>query len=115
MIRSALLGALAFAALAACNPDRDTPDTGLAGYDPDRTLNAQAACSDDGGSWGKGGKAGGFVCYRETDDANRRCTAATDCEGFCLARSGTCAPVTPVFGCSDVLNSLGARSTLCVD
>jgi hypothetical protein len=74
----------------------------------------QAACVEDGGRWGESGRPGIFVCYRPTRDANTACTKDGDCQGFCLARSRTCAPVTPLYGCNDVLGATGARSTVCV-
>jgi hypothetical protein len=107
--------ALVLALLAACNSEPETPDTGLAGYDPDRVAREQAACTERGGRWGRGGKTGGFLCFTPTRDANRSCDSASDCEGLCFARSRTCAPFTPVFGCNEVLTSLGSRSTLCID
>ena len=32
-----------------------------------------------------------------------------------LARSGTCAPITPMFGCNDILQDDGREVTLCLD
>ncbi|MEE9388854.1 MAG: hypothetical protein V3U96_09595 [Paracoccaceae bacterium] len=78
------------------------------------TLEAQAqACLAKDGRFGEVGNIGLFTCFVPTGDAEKRCSASTDCEGLCLARSGTCAPVTPMLGCHDVLGSLGGRSTLC--
>ncbi|WP_099827256.1 hypothetical protein [Oceaniglobus indicus] len=114
MIR-AVSGGLILLLLAACTPEPESPGIGPGGYDPDMIRNQQAACEKRDGRWAEGRKGGGFVCYLETRDANRRCTAATDCEGLCLARSGTCAPIKPIFGCNEVLNALGARTTLCVE
>lgn len=75
----------------------------------------EAACVAEGGRWGQGGAAGLFVCYRDTRDGGEACAASTDCQGLCLARSRTCAPVTPLFGCNDVLSANGVRNILCVD
>lgn len=58
---------------------------------------------------------GVYACVRTPPDAGRRCTAAADCAGLCLARSGTCAPLQPLFGCHEVLTSPGRRETLCTD
>ncbi|WP_245866635.1 hypothetical protein [Oceaniglobus roseus] len=113
MIRPALVLA-ALLALGACRSEPEAPDLSLPGYDPHLVENAKAACEKREGRWGKGGKAG-FVCYEDTPDAGRSCSAADDCSGLCLARSRTCAPVKPIFGCTEVLTSLGQASTLCID
>lgn len=102
-------------ALAACQKEVEPPNTGLAGYDPNLINNQRAICEEKGGRFGAGGFTGSFACYLETKDANKRCTASSDCEGLCLARSGTCSPVTPFFGCHEVLGRLGAPSTLCIE
>ena len=39
----------------------------------------------------------------------------TDCDGMCLARSRTCSPIKPLFGCQDVLADNGTVGTVCVD
>lgn len=74
----------------------------------------KAACESKGGRFGAG-PTGLQVCYRPTKDANQACTRESDCEGICLARSRTCAPVTPLFGCNEVLTDTGQEATLCVD
>ena len=58
---------------------------------------------------------GVFACVHPTRDAGRRCDAASDCEGLCLARSGTCAPLAPLYGCQDVYTLPGRRETLCTE
>jgi hypothetical protein len=45
----------------------------------------------------------------------KACTRQSQCEGYCLARSGTCAPITPMFGCNDILQDDGREVTLCLD
>ena len=110
MLRLAFLLS-ALLALSACLPEQEgrLPPVG------EDAIAAEAArCSDTGVNWGRA-PSGGFVCYRPTRDANRACTRDSDCQGFCLARSRTCAPVTPFFGCHEVLTSLGARATVCTD
>ncbi len=42
-------------------------------------------------------------------------TARSDCQGECLARSRTCAPIRPLFGCNAVLMDNGAEVNLCID
>jgi hypothetical protein len=101
-------------ALAACQVDE--PDTVAPGtFDPGLSERQRSLCEADGGRWGAGGTAGSMVCYRPTRDANQSCRADGDCEGLCLARSRTCTPVTPFFGCHEVLNSEGVPQTLCID
>jgi hypothetical protein len=74
----------------------------------------RAACAREGGRLQS--LASGLVtCIRTTRDGGRRCTQASVCEGLCLARSGTCAPITPLFGCHEVLVAPGARVTQCLD
>lgn len=71
-------------------------------------------CERSGGQLQSRG-AGLFVCARTTRDAGRRCSANAQCEGMCLARSETCAPFTPLFGCHEVLLAPGSRVTQCLD
>ena len=59
--------------------------------------------------------AGLYTCVRPTRDAGRTCDEASDCEGLCLARSATCAPFTPLYGCQEVFTLRGRRETLCTD
>ena len=74
----------------------------------------QLACEKRGGAWTAvaGGQA--RACVKRTRDAGRKCDSKSDCQGQCLARSGTCAPVDPLFGCNDVLEG-GRRVTICID
>lgn len=77
---------------------------------------AQVACEKKKGHvWSKAGTSGASACIKLTKDSGKRCTAGGDCEGECLARSGTCAPYTPLFGCNEILQDNGSRVTLCLD
>ncbi|WP_434614219.1 hypothetical protein [Tabrizicola sp. M-4] len=76
---------------------------------------SQIACEDDGGVWSRTGNGDAMACIRKTRDSGRRCDSKTDCQGECLARSRTCAPFTPMFGCNAVLMDNGAEVTLCLD
>lgn len=97
-------------ALAACLPERKGPDT-LPPL-PHQTLETE--CRKIGGNVSP--VAGGLLaCLRETRDSGKQCTRESDCEGQCLARSGTCAPVDPLFGCHEILTDSGARMTQCRD
>lgn len=109
----------------ASEQDLETPDPELAPTTSFETppppplppaLRAQQAdCTRAGGNFIRTGVAGLWTCQRSTRDSGRRCTKDGDCEGLCLARTNTCAPVVPLFGCHEVLDSLGRRNTLCID
>ena len=53
--------------------------------------------------------AGLHSCITPTRDAGKSCRKAGDCEGLCLARSRTCAPIEPLFGCNAVLQEDGTE------
>lgn len=74
-----------------------------------------AACLKAGGQYLRLGKGPAFYCQTAPHDAGRSCRRASDCESACLARSRTCAPVKPLFGCNEVLTDSGRAATLCVD
>jgi hypothetical protein len=102
--------------LSACQKEENAPlDSGLAGYDPHMVENQRNECVERGGQFGAGGLTGTFVCYEETDDAKKSCRAASDCDGVCLARSGTCSPIKPLFGCNDVFTNSGLKTTVCIN
>ncbi len=75
---------------------------------------AEKTCVKQGGTWGPAGKAG-ESCRTLTKDSGKQCDAESDCEGYCLARSGTCAPFRPMFGCNEILQDNGVQVTLCID
>lgn len=74
----------------------------------------RAACQRDGGRLMPRGN-GLLACVSPTRDAGRACDEARDCQGLCLARSGTCAPLRPLFGCQEVFTLRGRRETLCTE
>ena len=76
---------------------------------------AQLICEKRGGNWGNAGKSNLKTCISRTKDAGKQCRKQSDCSSVCLARSGTCAPVKPLFGCNDILQKDGSRVTLCID
>ncbi|MDZ4395961.1 hypothetical protein [Cypionkella sp.] len=83
---------------------------------PARMLSAEElACAKSGGQWSVAGKAGGMSCVRVMKDAGKSCRKQSDCEGSCLARSNSCAPIAPLFGCNEILQDNGAMVTLCID
>jgi hypothetical protein len=75
----------------------------------------QIKCEKKGGSWSRIGKTQARTCVQRTRDAGRQCKRDRDCDGLCLARSGTCAPVDPLFGCNEVIQDDGRRMTQCLD
>ncbi len=72
------------------------------------------ACAKKGDTWLPSGK-GGMACVHYTRDSGKECRKQSQCEGLCLARSGTCAPVKPLFGCNEIFQDNGAMVTLCID
>lgn len=76
---------------------------------------AQLACEKKRDLWVKAGKSGASTCVKRMKDAGKRCTTGKQCQGECLARSGTCAPYQPLFGCNEVLQDNGVRTMLCLD
>ena len=84
--------------------------------EPARVLGPEElACVTEGGQWSVAGKAGGMSCVRVMRDAGKSCRKKSDCEGDCLARSNSCAPIAPLFGCNEILQDNGAMVTLCID
>jgi hypothetical protein len=75
----------------------------------------QIACEKGGGRFVKAGQSASLTCVRPTRDGGKRCSKAGDCKGVCLARSGTCSPFTPVFGCQEILQEDGLRITECIE
>ena len=76
---------------------------------------AHLACERKGDLWVKAGQSGASACVKRTKDAGKHCANGKQCQGECLARSGTCAPYQPLFGCNEVLQDNGVRTTLCLD
>jgi hypothetical protein len=76
---------------------------------------SQIACEKDDGTWARAGAGGGMACIRQTRDGGKQCDSKSDCQGECLARSRTCAPIRPMFGCNAVLMDNGAEVSLCID
>jgi hypothetical protein len=74
----------------------------------------QIACEKKKGQWVNAG--GGLqTCIFRTKDAGKRCDRESQCDGACLARSGTCSPLKPLLGCNEILQDNGARVTLCIE
>jgi hypothetical protein len=75
----------------------------------------QLACEKKKGRWSKIGKGQARACVFQTKDAGKRCERESQCDSVCLARSGTCAPFKPMYGCNEILQDNGMRVTLCLD
>lgn len=75
----------------------------------------QLACEKKKGRWVKVGKGEARACVFQTKDSGKRCERESQCDSVCLARSGTCAPFKPMYGCNEILQDNGARVTLCLD
>ena len=75
----------------------------------------QVECEKRGGIWSNAGKSNSKTCIQRTRDAGKQCRKKGDCSSACLARSGTCAPFKPLFGCNEILQKDGSRVTLCIE
>lgn len=73
------------------------------------------ACEKRGGNFVALGRSGAMICQLPTRDGGKQCRRESDCDGVCLARSGTCAPVKPLLGCQAILQDDGRRVQLCID
>lgn len=75
----------------------------------------QIACEKKGGTWASAGSSGARACVRRMRDGGKQCLNGRQCEGDCLARSRTCSPIAPLFGCNEILQDNGARVTQCLE
>jgi hypothetical protein len=104
---------IALVTLAGCNAEQtggELPPVGA-----EFTAVQMQACQEKGGRFLPLKPGGALVCYTTPKDAGDHCTVETDCESACLARSQTCAPVKPMFGCNEILTSSGLRMTQCLE
>ncbi|MFV0491006.1 MAG: hypothetical protein ACK5M4_04250 [Pseudorhodobacter sp.] len=96
--------------------DADTGATSTTEPAPPAVKSAsQIVCEKAGGQMVRAGGSPLSTCQKPMRDAGKACSRRADCKGECLARSGTCAPVAPLFGCNEVLQQDGRRVTLCID
>lgn len=72
-------------------------------------------CQSRGGQWANVGQTSFKACVLPTRDGGKQCRAKTDCQGECLARSGSCSPIAPLFGCNDILTEGGLRVSQCIN
>lgn len=101
-------------AVGACQEDGPQASESQTAF-PELLSLQRSACEKDGGRWGVAIGKTTFTCYRDTRDANKICRVASDCSGHCLARSRTCSPVEPFFGCHGVMSEAGVPQTLCIE
>lgn len=101
--------------VASCLPGQKDSPKGLPPVGADLVAAARATCEKDGGTFGRGGIANTNVCLRTPRDAGKYCTQNSDCTSVCLARSRSCAPIDPLFGCNEVLIAPGSAATICID
>jgi hypothetical protein len=82
---------------------------------PEEKSDQQIACERKKGTWSLAGKGDIRICIFRTRDAGKRCVSSRQCDGDCLARSGTCSPIKPLIGCNEVLADSGMRVTQCIE
>jgi hypothetical protein len=97
------------------DPGSPAPKADLAATPVTPKSEMQLACERKKGSWSGIGKGGARACVFQTRDGGKRCDRESQCDGVCLARSGTCSPLKPLYGCNEILQDNGARVTLCLD
>lgn len=100
---------------AEAKPDSPAPKPDLATTPVTPKSEMQIACEKKNGRWSGIGKGKLRACVFTTKDGGKRCDRESQCEGVCLARSGTCSPMKPLYGCNEILQDNGARVTLCLD
>ncbi|MBC7480119.1 MAG: hypothetical protein H7317_18855 [Pseudorhodobacter sp.] len=94
----------------------DTPAPGVAPPEPEAPKSAaQMLCEKARGQWLSAGDTGANYCASLTRDGGKQCHKKGDCQGQCLARSGTCSPIMPLYGCNDILEKDGGEVTMCID
>ncbi|SFI51507.1 hypothetical protein [Celeribacter neptunius] len=117
-MRIPLLILLSALGLSACQQEqpRDVSGYGVSTIDPNTTQTEKTACEARGGTFRPAGLAGLMTCFETPKDAGKSCGKSGDCStGQCLARSRSCSPITPLFGCNEVLDAEGRVVSLCVD
>ena len=109
-----LAALLVLGLLVAC--DEDSPDASEPESIFPTNVNAEReTCERSGGRWGEVANGIAFVCYRTQPDANQTCETSRDCAGMCLARSRSCSPIKPFYGCHEVISDSGLLQTVCLE
>lgn len=114
--------------LAACVPDGSEPEQTFTGHgadypyepgsgEPRLSPEDAAACTAAGGIVRVPGLFAGEICVPAAADAGQACTRASDCDGWCMADTGTCSSHVERPGCMEaLLNDAGERVLAeCVD
>ncbi|MDZ7906757.1 MAG: hypothetical protein U5N55_14045 [Cypionkella sp.] len=101
---------------AAITPSATTPNATTPSAAPPKEPSSpeEAACIKDNGRWGRAGKSSAMACFYPSKDAGKSCSKESDCTSQCLARSRSCAPFWPIFGCTEVIQNDGAVVKLCL-
>lgn len=97
------------------SPDQSEDQSGSQPAPTGPMSEAEAACRADGGLWSRTGNGRAKACIFQTPDGGKECDSKDDCVNECLARSRTCSPIEPLFGCHKVLMEDGAAVTLCLE
>lgn len=114
----ALLGLLAACQLPGATDNADgefITGPGASAVNPSNVDTQKQACERAGGEFRETGRLGLLTCVTTPVDAGKACSASSDCSTHCLARSRSCAPIQPLFGCHDILDAYGRQVTLCID
>ena len=93
-------------------PDAVTPEVAaepVVAVPPEQVL-----CEKSKGQWSPLGDSSGHVCIHSTRESGKSCHRKGDCQGECLAQSGTCSPIMPLMGCNAILQADGSEVTLCM-
>ncbi len=93
----------------------DTLPSAATKVQPQPSSPEEAACLNQGGRWGRAGNTSAMACFRPAKDAGKSCNIESDCTSQCLARSRSCAPFWPIFGCTEVIQNNGAVVNLCLE
>lgn len=101
---------------ATANPPQANPTAPAVAEPPPKPIPPEAlACLKKSGEWSVVGDGGAMACIHRTRDAGKTCHRKKECQGECLAKSNSCSPITPLFGCNDILQNDGTMVTQCID
>ena len=113
-VRRVLTVVLMVMALVSCDEDTGSEPVRDSAF-PDLLGEQREKCERRGGRWGPAANKTSFACYLTLPDANKTCETGRDCQGLCLARSRTCSPITPFYGCHEVISRAGLPQTVCLE
>ncbi len=91
---------------------------------PDNSSDA-VKCRSENGIWGRWGLAPVSSCRHRTKDGGKACTSSSQCEGKCIAKTGTaegtktsgeCSGTREILGfCGSFVENGVAEKTICID